>query len=532
MQGGSWWDNLKSHYSQHKRWYIAALLGLLGVLVILVTFLGGNNVATNQNTSAPGGTNITGTGAPNPLISNSELEQAENAFRQKYKQSKKKYPETPKYRFDYQVGPSLSEKNGSLLPFLNSVFAQTGCNLAAVPTTVTGYYLKNHYSASDAASLASKYSIATSITSSIPGADGITFDYYFSNPQNSAYFKLSEPSGTYQYHNGTVSKDNPDITQLAAQVIATKHLSDHNLNDKLKFLGASFVSTDPAFQAFIFSYIKNLGLNVVDTEAIKELPANASVCNVSPAKTMNYTDVVVGVKGDLGKIINQTRTITGTYSLVRSTIDDSVKEYKDNLLIAPIVVGGGTATTGTVVLDEAVLVYYDYGESYGQYSYIPVYLTAGKGPTGGRVYTIFPAVSETELSKTPLSPKDNQKNTLQLETFKPAPPKPPGKLCYGNQIDYTVKCSQGSTPVCNAFFPAPTKDGDPWGVCTEGCKAKGGAISVAAGEDPCTKFMESLGIPFKKGSSISPGGKGGGKSVSPGKFKGGDVACSVNGCPC
>ncbi len=531
MQAGNWIDNLKSHFTSHKRLYIIASVIVLFVLVALVTLTGGTGTPT-QNTQTTGGGSNLNSQAPNPFVSNSELQQVENAYRQKYKEAKKKYPETPNYNFDYEVGPGLSENKGSSLPFVKPAVAQVGgsCNLTAAPATLNGYFLKSHFSASEAASLAAKYNISTSTTSSIPGADGITFDYYFANPQNSAYFKISEPSGAYQYHNGTVSASNPDITQAAAQVIATKHLSDHNLNEKLKFLGSSFVTTDPAFQAFIFSYNKNLGLTVVDTEAIKELPTNASVCNISPAKTMNYLDVVVGVKGDLGKIVNQTRTISGTHTLKRLTIDESVKEYKDKLPTTPIVAGGGTATTGSVVLDEAILIYFDYGEAYGQYSYVPTYLTAGKGPSGGRVYTLFPAVSEAELATTPLSPKGNQKNTLQLETFKPAPPKPPGKLCYGNQIDYTVKCTQGSTPVCNAFYGVPTKEGDPWGVCTEGCKAKGGAISVGAGEDPCKKYMESIGIPVKGGSSI-PGGKGGGGS-SPGKFKGGDVACSVNGCPC
>ena len=120
---------------------------------------------------------------------------------------------------------------------------------------------------------------------------------------------------------------------------------------------------------------------------------------------------------------------------------------------------------------------------------------------------------------------------MQLDTFNPAPPKPEGKLCFGNLVDYTLNCSANAQQVCGGFVSLPSDKNDPFGVCAKGCITKTEVFNVSAGKDPCAEFMKKKGLPENYGGGgggIAPGGG----AIPPASFPGGDVSCTLGGCPC
>ncbi len=526
-------NKLKTHFKIHKKMYeIIGIITLLILIFVSIALIVISNSADNKKT-ADGLSNPTPTAAnsgvqrtnsnahPNPMVASDELKRVEESFRKKYENAGVPFPVQKDYKFEYRLAPALQNKNSFIFNMFSAYAASSTCNIASAPGTVTGYLLKDKYSKDEAISIAKDFDVNSAKVSAVGGTDESSFSYYFSDPASSAYFTISENTGTYEYHNGTVDNTKPDITEAQARSLSDKALIDHNLNDKTAFASSNFFpgSIPPTY---FFKYDKKFNFKLVDEESITVLGATNSVCGVYSSLNMNYINVLIGSKGILGKIVNNTRFIENSYSFPRESLEDSINEYKDNP-IKPIVIGS-TPSTGPVTIDEAVLVYFDYGQDVGQYAYTPMYLTSGKGPTGSRVFTLFPAVAESDLDKTPLSPKNHQHLSLQLDTFVPAPPAPAGKLCFGNLVDYTVQCTEGVTPICNTIVSLPSDKNDPFKVCEKGCLEKNAVISVDHGQDACQEFMKKEKLDTSK---IPPGGYG-----SQPNFQGGQVSCSVRGCPC
>ncbi len=509
----------------------AVLVVIVGTIAVLFT-LNSRNVSQNQNVTknnfiTPSVGSSEGKSGPgvsgfNPMVSKNEMKRVQDAYVKAYKKAGKTF-DIPKTQFDYKLAPALQDNKGSFLG-VKSTYADDTCNISSAPTTLPGYVLKTHYTVKDAEAVAKTYKMDTSIPASIPGQDGTSFQYFYSDPKTSAYFKLTEPSGVYTYHVGAPAVTGKNVSQTDAQTIAEKSLSDHKLMAGLNLVNASYLGTDPTFAAYLFAYSKKFDLKMVDSEAVKTLKSNDSLCNVGVAQNMNYVNALVGTSGEVGKEINQTRTVTNTYSVKRENLANSITEYKDSTTIPPVVVGS-TATSGTVTVDQAVLVYFDYGEAYAQAAYVPAYLTSGTLASGARVFSIFPAVSQKDLTNAPLLPDESDKTNLQLESFNPPPPMPASKLCYGNLVDYTITCTASGQPICSGFASLDSAKYDPFGVCAKGCINKSEVFHADSGTDVCSKFMEKKGLPATINAPIkNPAG-------SP-VFNGGDVSCTLGGCPC
>jgi len=178
------------------------------------------------------------------------------------------------------------------------------------------------------------------------------------------------------------------------------------------------------------------------------------------------------------------------------------------------------------------LVYFDYGTSYPQLLYVPMYLTSGsaKAVDGStiRVLTLFPAVSMEELIKTGALPVSEEAiNTTQKHSTFTFTPKPPPATaggtgsCPGNTVDYTVTCTANGVNVCSAFIGVDPKD-DPLDVCEKGCQNSQGTVQNAAGQDPCRMFLQQKNIPLDRYNPYTPNSG----------FPTGPSNCTINACPC
>lgn len=460
----------------------------------------------------------------NPLISNAELERVRNAYRSRFESLGKTIPPKPQYKFQYILSDRLKDKR-SFTP-VKQVFATT-CNLPSAPTTIPGYLLKAHYSLEDAKNVAKEFGLTDS-PSSLPMPDGSSYKYYFSGKDLNIYLTLAEPSGTYIYHQAF--KDSPggsDVGVERARVLALTSLEKYGLQKDLTLKSSHEDIHMDGLKRYTFEYGKNLGVfPLVDTASIQGLGLGQSVCGVKASNLTNFVRVDVTQPGQLEKITNQTRKVLKTYSFPRLPLEKSLEEYSENPPIEPIVLGDDTVTSGNVAVDEAALVWYDYGEAHAQAAYIPMYLTSGKTAKGTRVFTLFPAVSKSEIDKTEIAAKVYSPSALQIDVYYPPPssstgPKGPG-ACYGGIIDFYLICSKPTgESVCGATLNAPASS-DAYGVCESGCKElKSAILPVRADQDPCYEFiqksgMQDFGYP---GPAFAP------------RFSG-NVSCQITACPC
>lgn len=227
--------------------------------------------------------------------------------------------------------------------------------------------------------------------------------------------------------------------------IAAEELTKHNLADKSVLKKTSI---DPATGHTVFHYEKNYdNLIMTDKPSILALGASTPVCSVAPSTLMNYIDIHVTKNNYFQKLVNKTRHALESYPVKRATLEDSLNEYQTYLPIDPIVIGG-TDTSGDVTIDEAVLVWYDYGDSMPQTAYIPMYLTSGKTPTGTRVLTLIPAITKQTMNDTKIPQlSSGSRDTLQLYSFNPPFANPPAPANPGEGTPYPTIPGKGS-PVC------------------------------------------------------------------------------------
>lgn len=453
----------------------------------------------------------------NPLISNEESKRIQKAY------NKSGQP-LPTYNFQYHLSPKLLHKTSSLL--IQSADAAGICDIANAPSTITVYTLKNDYAISDALMIADEYALGGT-PASIPTDNGSSYQYYFSNPDATAFLAVTASSGVIYFHVAPAAvpaSPSATITQEQAQEISTTALKTHHLDTNLKFL-----NDNPSNGTHIFTYTKDYGLKVIDSDSLKSLDKTQSVCDTLPATTMNQVITYVSSKGNLWKLINNTRKVTGTYKLPRENLSDALIEYKDSPLVLPIVYGSPTIKTGDVTIDQVSLVNYDYGDSYAQVAYVPMYLTSGLTASGTRVVTLFPAITKEQLGKTPILDLVGIHRSEQMDTFNPPPPASPappkGNACTGGLVDYDVICKNDSgQTICRGAVSLDSKQYDPMGVCHTGCQKKSASITVSGTTNACSDYMNQNSLPVDKAREPS----GNFLKNSPA----GTYTCEVRGCPC
>lgn len=466
----------------------------------------------------------------NPLIDSQSLKKVEDSYQKKFKKQGVPAPTKPKYKFQYELDPALKDKQ--VMNFNQSVYAVTNCNLTTAPTTVSVYELKNEWTDKEAQEVAKVFDI-DSPPYSMP-ADGGTIQYFFSNKVTNGFLELYKSSGAYTYHK-VLDPLNQEITLLDALQKSSEALKKYQLSENLTSLPAE---TEPNY--FVFSHLKFWGdFTMVDEDSIRSL-GNNTVCQPSKAKNMNYIKMYIAKDGQIARLINQTRMATKKLSLSRQSLEMSLKEYGENPPLDPIVLPKDKVTTGKVTIDEAVIVYYDYGVVYSQKLYVPMYLTSGtaiaEDGTNVRVFTLFPTVSMNDLEekgKTPEEIKAEELGMGGLKTQKqkvldyatptlPAPPYTGG--CPGDTVDYTVSCTNTSgQSVCSAFLGIKPAD-DPNGICDSGCKSYTKEYTAAdlAGGDPCLKMLKDNNIPTTQYQNYQQN-----NNLPTDK-----VSCILQGCPC
>lgn len=518
-------ESIRPKVRLNKKWFMGLGIGLF-LLAIAAFFLLSTQknkptekkVSDNQESSLSVTPATQKTESNNPLINEEEVSNIEELYKKKIESSGKKEIKEPEYNFHFKAGPALQSRANL---FVQQASAAAPCSLSSLPQTVTVYMLHPHLPLTEAQKIAKSFSLDTS-AHSLPGSS--TFQYYFTDPASDAYLSISEPSGVYYYHNAYSTTGNADLEQ--AKVTAQKALTDHELA-----LGAVLrkAELNSDLDKYVMTYERSLhGMTMTDSNAITSLGKTGSVCDVSQSELMNYIEVIVNKENTVFKINNKTRLLGQDYSIARQSLEAALGEYKDKPPVKPIVIG--TDTTGDVTISSASFVLYDYGEDYGQVAYIPMYLTSGTTPNGTRVFALFPAVSKENLSKTPIQKIMDSNKQLQLQTFNPLPPKavaPSGNKCFGHRVDYRITCAQNARTVCT-MFRSINSDNDPFNVCSQGCQNKSDVITVAASDNPCSKYLEYVGIP----DPYSSGTTGNMWSEKIYNIEAGSVSCSMNACPC
>lgn len=472
----------------------------------------------------------------NPFIKTDDLTRIKDDFLQKIHLQKPNVTvtPTPAYHFNYELAPSLKRPQGMANPSTR-VLGITTCNLDAAPTNVAIYNTKSHWSTADASTAAKSYGI-DSPPYSLP-TETSTYQFFFSTPDNSKFFSLYESSGSHVFHQA-VSYTGAVLPDAELKKRADAALVAHNLST-----GVAYVTNDQVGDQHTYLYKKTLnGIIFVDDLSLEALPTSDSICNVTESQEMGKVEVDLFADGQLAKIVNNNRLITRTTNVDRISLEDSIKAYQENLPIPPIVMPPGGAYTGTVTIDEATILYYDFGKNFPQSALMPVYATSGKitGTNGKvvRVITLFPVATLDQLTSLGITKIDSRakdatsqkQTTWDLPIPTDIPPKSTkggtGK-CFGNLVDYTIKCSVAGNTICGSFFSAPSTQ-DTLGICDAGCKSPSGTITADGPGDPCLQFLQSQNIPTDK---YHPGFKNY-KPLVPQVKPGDSVSCVLNACPC
>ncbi|MBI1863386.1 hypothetical protein HYS00_04690 [Candidatus Microgenomates bacterium] len=411
--------------------------------------------------------------------------------------------------FTYELSPEFKNRIKEH-PIDNKVLGvSTLCNLSTVPPTVYVHDLQNHLSVDDAKNLAHEYDV-DSISFSLP-SETTTYQYLFIRPNNTASFTQYEGSGVYAYNHasalaaGTLGADN--LRRYSNQM-----LSQHKLD---KSLGTPQYNT--IGEVTKFTYHKNLPDFMLVDEASIQSFFDQENCSISDSDIMGLISVSVKNNGEILKLLNNTRTITGTYKMNTIPADVALQEYKDAQPIDPILFPANAVPdpARAFTIDSAVIAYYDVGVNFAQSLYIPLYIAHGFSKTASgqdvQILTFFPAVSANELSKKGLVreiPLPGNKSTQQQGTLPfatPTPHKPPpfsakkaeigvsGPGCPGNLVDYMVSCSVEGSVICRGNFTGSAA-ADPVKACTNGCTARVNTVDVTGGKNPCDAIMQQNGV--------------------------------------
>lgn len=461
------------------------------------------------------------------LVDPNALNQAKKDYNQQLEKEGIPTPTTGITQFDFILAPDL-KKERSLIPF---TYAQNTCIPNNEPSVIPIYTLKTDWTIKEAKQIASSFGIDTDPTS-LPVSDG--YQFYFSHPESKDFLTFFATSGMYTYHR-VLKPEGITIPQQEADRIIQEEVKKHDLPSDLTLITSGYQEKQSVFSSVFDKPWPPY--QVIDKDSISNLEAN-SICSIEKANTVNFVQVYLAVDGQLAKLVNQSRKLSQSYEAAREDLEEAVAEYKNNLPVEPIIMGKPTAQLGnSVLIDEAKIIFYDFGDIFSQKMYLPMYLTSGtvslSNGTKTRVMTLFPAVSSKEMIRLKLIIP--QANTLKLGSFSPPPTPPPtptkkpaptpggptktpGNLqgCPGGKVDYTVHCEQNGTPACSEFAESPI---DPWGVCDKGCIHQPPGTVTVSGTDPCQEFLNQQGI---SGFTMGKGST---------KYEG-TYSCTLNACPC
>lgn len=471
---------------------LAGVLVVLGAAVFIATSRQTSTSSSVQNGTTPQA-NVTeepiNAKTRNPFVNKRDLDAIRDAL---LKNNPKAVQDNSK--FQYQLG-SKFKKPQTFIPFVNPVYAASVCNLDTLGTTVTVYGLANHIQEKTASDEAHKWGIDAKAASLPSSTD--TFQYFFATATNDKFFSQYESSGAYTYHQADIPTPTTSAVappNIQAKIVDT--LTQHGLLDAVTVPNIGLNG-----QYYEFTYKKNLAtFKTVDVSSVKALGAN-SICNVSTANEMGYVEGVAHLDGAVAKVINNTRKIIKTATVPVESIDKSLAEYGDNPPIPPIVIPEGKTKSGTVTINDAVVVYYDMGIDVPQAAYVPVYLTSGTvTATDGstvRVITAFPVVSVEELDKGGFISHESSTsdaNSQKQGTFKIDPPPPAaasnGGGCPGKLVDIRVVCTRpGGGTICSDFVSIP-ETADTNGICSSGCKKIDASTLPASFHTRCSNAMQ------------------------------------------
>lgn len=431
--------------------------------------------------------------------------------------------------FEQRVKPKSKPKN--------VLAVSTICNISDVPDSVYVHDLKGHLLEEDARVLARQYGVES--ISYSQQTETTAFQYLYIRPDNTASFTMYEPSGVYTYTNasklaaGTLMADN--LRRYANQILAA-----HKLDENLSV---------PQFRTFgevtDFTYRRNLlDFMLVDEASIQSF-FDQENCSVSDSDIMGLITTSVKNNGEIVKLINNTRSIIGTFKMPTISIGEAIVQYKDAQPLDPLVFPAGVEldVSRQVVLDAAVIAYYDVGLNFAQNLYIPLYIAHGfgKSTTGQdvQILTFFPAVSADSLVNKGLIrvvPEPGDRATQQQGTFgfsTPTPHAPPpfaapkpefgtsGPGCPSSNIGYMVSCSVEGNIICRGQFSG-TAAADTMTACTAGCSDKVTIVDVTGGTNPCDAIMKENGVTADKINGEVPR-----QRVAPR----GEVSCVITACP-
>lgn len=481
----------------------------------------------------------------NPLINSQTLSNIKSEYNKKLMLQNIPTPTVVNTRFRYKLDSSL---RSNLLNPVAPVLAAS-CNLDAFGSTVPVYTLKINWDETEAQAIAQEYEI-NSAPSSLP-APGGSYQYFFSNPVTNGYLSMYQASGMYNYHK-VLGPAEGSISMDEAKLMAGQELMKHNLYDNLLLENSEYIAE---INSYVFKYTKNWnGVTVVDEVALKGL-GGSSVCDINDSDQYNVVEVIVTQDGQLSKLINYTRKELEVVTADKLSLEEAINTYPDDTIAEPVIVGT-PIEAGEVTIDEAVLVYFDYGDTYPQNTYTPIYLTSGTvtdGMNTAQVINLFPAVSMDTLAQEGITAEVNQ--TLKLGTFDFPPPPPASPVpvtpvvtpaeypetftppslpgggfdfskfttgCPGNQTDCIAKCYQNGSQIC-MFGSTVPESKDPFNVCTEGTKKFEDTFEILQGDDACFMMLDKHNVPKGVFGSFGSSGSGGSPGV---------VNCVLTCIPC
>ncbi len=541
--------------------YTRLIAGLIFFLFILISFYSyitytqinsGAKIPSqvSKNTS----TRVLPTRMPRFQMADKEnIDRAKKNYEKRLKEQGKPVPTaTPYIEYKFVIGETLknklTEKPRSFFSRF-SAHADDICDPSQFPGILNIYTLKSSPEEIDPSGISSLFGLHSQ-TYSLP-SDGLSPQYFYTDNESKAFLSVLMGSGSFTYHQA-VENVNPDKKgefQKINEELLTKYILSDPFKKRTDYAVISEPDSGDADHQTIYKKNWN-NLKILDKPALAG-SGSTPVCKLKESTVTNQVEIILKSDGQLTKLISRQRTPNKSVSAARETLENSIKEFGDSLLIDPVIIPENKTLNQPiqeVTIDDVTLVYYDYGLENPQNFYIPFYLTSGTTTASDgsqvRVFTLFPGVArktlilnkiikDTAAASNLVEDTAQKQQSFAMTTPTPTPlPAPPASaltsgtgLCWGNIVDYTISCSAEGTMFCNAFMPIKPED-DPADTCSVGCNSKTELMDVTAGEDPCMKMLQKRGVtfdpttyknsnPYSKESPVN-------KSYS----------CIVSGCPC
>ena len=481
----------------------------------------------------------------NPLIEDSDLQEYKQNFNKRLKKEAIPTPQEENYNFQYQLSPEL-QKKGTFNLF-SSAYAEDVCDEVSTTSTIPVYKLKRNYKAEEAKKNAAQFDVVSDPYSAETNTGAL--QYVFTDPTKSGdYFSQYKSSGSYHYHKAMATVGEPITITTATEK------KDYLLGTVPLLKGLEEIDAQESLESetgtFIFTFQKKWDLPIFDRGSITEIKDRKSVCSLPQARSVNTLQLLLARDGIVSNVISSLRNDEGKISLPSQSLTDALIDTKSTPLIPPEVVSNSDVKSGTVTINESKVVYYDLGFDLPQCLYAPMYLVSGTTKDGSTVAALFPAVPISELEKNcpdldkdgasvdiPVKKIDGSESTIQYGSFKfspTEPPKPPGGTgkCWGNQVDYTVTCSNSKSITCSIFLGVKLSDehNDPLNTCTDGCvNPIKKSFTITQGEDACKKMLDAINSDLKKDDKDTfPTDD----YKTPPNLPDGSVNCTFNACPC